>query len=230
MAQLNVSFDDALLAEVDRLAAQRGINRPELLRALVREAIGAEGKVSDAAGVSKPVASEPLLVTTPQFLDGLERMALDLDRVLRDMDRREVRLGKALAARAALDAEAEAQLAGVIAERVDGSLGGFEHRMTKQLSRLPSEVAMQDILARLEQNVQTLAKLPTPPPLVDPNSLAALFASILLGALLALMLFWGLLHRFPWQIVVPVKPTPAEIIDLRPKPTSMPTKHRSKHS
>jgi metal-responsive CopG/Arc/MetJ family transcriptional regulator len=44
MAQLNVSFDDALLAEVDRLAAQRGINRPELLRALVREAIGAEGK------------------------------------------------------------------------------------------------------------------------------------------------------------------------------------------
>jgi metal-responsive CopG/Arc/MetJ family transcriptional regulator len=43
MAQLNVSFDNALLAEVDRLAAERGINRPELLRALVREAIGAEG-------------------------------------------------------------------------------------------------------------------------------------------------------------------------------------------
>ena len=43
MGQLNVSFDDALLAEIDRLAAQRGINRPELLRALVREAIGAEG-------------------------------------------------------------------------------------------------------------------------------------------------------------------------------------------
>ncbi|MFD2781635.1 CopG family ribbon-helix-helix protein [Novosphingobium pokkalii] len=45
MAQLNVSFDDALLAEVDRLAAERGINRPELLRALVREAIGAEGRL-----------------------------------------------------------------------------------------------------------------------------------------------------------------------------------------
>jgi hypothetical protein len=134
MAQLNVSFDDALLAEVDRLAAERGINRPELLRALVREAIGAEGKVGGAVVMPPPTAPEPLLVTTPQFLSSLERMALDLDRVLRDMDRREVRLGKALAARAALDAGAEAQLAGVIGERVDASLGGFEHRLTKQLA------------------------------------------------------------------------------------------------
>ncbi|MFD2781636.1 hypothetical protein ACFS32_11605 [Novosphingobium pokkalii] len=177
--------------------------------------------------VPPPVAPEPLLVTTPQFLSSLERMALDLDRVLRDMDRREVRLGKALAARAALGAGAEAQLASVIAERVDASLGGFEHRVTKQLARLPSEVAMQDILARLEQNVQTLAKLPPPPPLVDPNSLAMQFAAILAGALLALMLFWGLLHRYPWQVVVPVKPTPTEIIDLRPETTQ--PKHRSKH-
>lgn len=226
MPQLNVSFDDALLAEVDRLAAERGINRPELLRALVREAIGAEGRVGNAV-VAAPPPPEPLLVTTPQFLSSLERMALDLDRVLRDMDRREVRLGKALAARAALDAGAEAHLAIVIGERVDASLSGFEHRVTKQLARLPSEVAMQDILARLEQNVQTLSKLPPPPPLVDPNSLAAQFAAILAGALLALMLFWGVLHRYPWQVVVPTKSDPAEIIDLRHETTS--PKHRSKH-
>lgn len=227
MAQLNVSFDDALLAEVDRLAAERGISRPELLRALVREAIGAEGKVGGAVVLPPPVAPEPLLVTTPQFLSSLERMALDLDRVLRDMDRREIRLGKALAARAALDAEAEAQLASAIGERVDASLGGFEHRLTQQLARLPSEVAMQDILARLEQNVQTLTKLPPPPPLADPNSLVMQFAAILAGALLALMLFWGLLHRYPWQVVVPTKPDNAEIVDLRPEPTQ--PKHRSKH-
>jgi hypothetical protein len=147
--------------------------------------------VGGAVVMPPPTAPEPLLVTTPQFLSSLERMALDLDRVLRDMDRREVRLGKALAARAALDAGAEAQLAGVIGERVDAGLGGFEHRVTKHLARLPSEVAMQDILARLEQSVQTLAKLPPPPPLVDPNSLAMQFAAILAGALLALMLFWG---------------------------------------
>ena len=76
MAQLNVSFDDALLAEVDRLAAQRGINRPELLRALVREAIGAEGKVGGAVVVPPPVAPEPLLLTTPQFLRLLGLLAL----------------------------------------------------------------------------------------------------------------------------------------------------------
>jgi hypothetical protein len=227
MGQLNVSFDDALLAEIDRLAAQRGINRPELLRALVREAIGAEGKVGE---VGAPVPQTVSMVEAPELMGQLMHMSVDLDRVLRDMDRRELRLGKALAARAALDAGAEAQLAGVISERVDASLGGFEHRVAKHLARLPSEVAMQDILARLEQSVQTLAKLPPPPPLVDPNSFAALFASILLGALLALMIFWGLLHRYPWQIVVPVKPTPIEIIDLRPEPTTTPTKHRSKHS
>jgi hypothetical protein len=74
MAQLNVSFDDALLAEVDRLAAERGINRPELLRALVREAIGAEEGWRRGGGAA-PVAPEPLLVTTPQFLSSLEQMA-----------------------------------------------------------------------------------------------------------------------------------------------------------
>jgi hypothetical protein len=113
MAQLNVSFDDALLAEVDRLAAERGINRPELLRALVREAIGAEegwrrgGVPPRCAGTA---AGHHAAVPEQSGADGL-----DLDRVLRDMDRREVRLGKALAARAALDAGAEAQLASVIA-------------------------------------------------------------------------------------------------------------------
>ena len=100
MGQLNVSFDDALLAEIDRLAAQRGINRPELLRALVREAIGAEGKVGEVAAPSRQPEG---IAPGPELVGQLMQMSIDLDRVLRDMDRREVRLGKALAARAALD-------------------------------------------------------------------------------------------------------------------------------
>ena len=95
MGQLNVSFDDALLAEIDRLAAQRGINRPELLRALVREAIGAEGKVGDVAvSPSQPES----MALAPELVGQLIQMSVDLDRVLRDMDRREARLGKALVA------------------------------------------------------------------------------------------------------------------------------------
>ena len=223
MGQLNVSFDDALLAEIDRLAAQRGINRPELLRALVREAIGAEGKVGDVAvSPSQPES----MALAPELVGQLIQMSVDLDRVLRDMDRREVRLGKALAARAALDEGAQAQLAGVLGDRVEASLAGHEHRLGKQLARLPSETAMEDILARLEQTSQSLAKLPPPPPLIDPSSLFAQFAAIFAGALLAVMLFWGMLHRFspPAQTGEPVA-----LVDPQPTPTPIVAKHRSKH-
>ena len=224
MGQLNVSFDDALLAEIDRLAAQRGINRPELLRALVREAIGAEGRVIESAA---PAPQPESVAQTPELMGQLMQMSIDLDRVLRDMDRREVRLGKALAARAALDEGAQMQLAGVLGERVDASLGGFEHRLGKQLARLPSEVTMEDILARLEQTSQTLAKLPPPPPLIDPTSLAAQFVAIFAGALLALGMFWGLFHRLS-----PPAQTNDPAVEVTPFSDPLPVvgKHRSKHS
>ena len=223
MGQLNVSFDDALLAEIDRLAAQRGINRPELLRALVREAIGAEGKMGELA-VSSPQPKS--MAPAPELVGQLIQMSIDLDRVLRDMDRREVRLGKALAARAALDEGAQVQLVGVLGDRVEASLAGHEHRLGKQLARLPSDTAMEDILARLELTSQNLAKLPPPPPLIDPSSLFAQFAAIFAGALLAVMLFWGLLHRFspPAQAGEPVA-----LVDPQPTQTPIVAKHRSRH-
>jgi hypothetical protein len=223
MGQLNVSFDDALLAEIDRLAAQRGINRPELLRALVREAIGAEWKVGEVAA---PVPQAIGMTQAPELVGQLIQMSIDLDRVLRDMDRREVRLGKALAARAALDDGAQTQLAGVLGDRVEDSLAGFEHRLGKQLARLPSETAMEDILARLEQTSQNLAKLPPPPPLLDPTSLAAQFVAIFAGALLALALFWGLLHRLSPS--ARTNDLAVEVGSL-PDPSPVVSKHRSRH-
>ena len=223
MGQLNVSFDDALLAVIDRLAAQRGINRPELLRALVREAIGAEGKMGEVAAPSSQTES---MAPAPELVGQLIQMSIDLDRVLRDMDRREVRLGKALAARAALDEGAQAQLVGVLGDRVEASLAGHEHRLGKQLARLPSETAMEDILDRLEQTSQNLAKLPPPPPLIDPNSLAAQFMAIFAGALLALALFWGLLHR----LSPPARTNdPAVEVGPLPDPSPVVSKHRSRH-
>jgi hypothetical protein len=114
-----------------------------------------------------------------------------------------------------LDAGAEAQLAGVISERVDASLGGFEHRLTQQLARLPSEVAMQDILARLEQNVGS-RQVPPKLPLADPNARNAVAAVLAAGgALLALMLFWGLLPATGQVVGLPACPRR----DHRPTPT-----------
>jgi len=223
MGQLNVSFDDALLAEIDRLAAQRGINRPELLRALVREAIGAEGKVGEVAA---PVPQAVSMTQAPELMGQIMQMSVDLDRVLRDMDRREVRLGKALAARAALDEGAEAQLAGALGDRVEDCLSGLEHRLAKQFARMPSEVAMEDVLDRLEQTSQALAKLPPPPPLIDPTSLVAQFMAIFAGALLALALFWGLLHR----LAPPSRANdPAVEVGPLPDPSPVVSKRRSKH-
>ena len=85
---------------------------------------------------------------------------------------------------------------------------------------------MEDILARLEQTGQNLAKLPPPPPLIDPSSLFAQFAAIFAGALLAVMLFWGLLHRF-----FPAAQTgePVALVNPQPPPTPIVAKHRSKH-
>ncbi len=102
MGQLNVSFDDALLIEIDRLAAQRGINRPELLRMLVREAISAEGKGIEVAA---PVHRTASMAQAPDMMGQLMQMSIDLDRVLRDADRRESRLRK----RAVQDDDAQLQ-------------------------------------------------------------------------------------------------------------------------
>jgi hypothetical protein len=223
MGQLNVSFDDALLAEIDRLAAQRGINRPELLRALVREAMGAEGKMGEVAA---PVPQTVSMAQTPELVGQLIQMSIDLDRVLRDMDRREVRLGKALAARATLDEGAQAQLSRALGERVEVCLAGHEHRLGKELARLPSETAMEDILDRFEQTSQNLAKLPPPPLLIDPSSLFAQFAAIFAGAVLALALFWGLLHR----LSPPARTNdPTVEVGSLPDPSPIVSKHRSKH-
>jgi hypothetical protein len=166
------------------------------------------------------------MTQTPELVGQLIQMSIDLDRVLRDMDRREVRLGKALAARAALDDGAQTQLAGVLGDRVEDSLAGFEHRLGKQLARLPSETAMEDILARLEQTSQNLAKLPPPPPLLDPTSLAAQFVAIFAGALLALALFWGLLHRLSPS--ARTNDLAVEVGSL-PDPSPVVSKHRSRH-
>lgn len=41
MGQVNVNYDDRLLQGIDRVAAARGVNRPDLLRAIAGEAIEA---------------------------------------------------------------------------------------------------------------------------------------------------------------------------------------------
>ena len=89
MGQLNVTLDDGLLENVDRLASTRGQSRPEFLRALIREAI-----TSDADGL--PLFTSPAapsdLARLAELARQLSQLNIDLDRTMRDSDRRTTKL------------------------------------------------------------------------------------------------------------------------------------------
>lgn len=109
MGQLNVTVDDVMLAGIDRLASdrlasERGVNRQELVRALIRTAMSADGGFTPQPSL-RSAADAPGLA---EAVGHLRQLAMDLDRALRDQDRREAKLTKALsgagqANRAAMD-------------------------------------------------------------------------------------------------------------------------------
>ena len=89
MAQVNVAYDDVLLTHLDALAAARGIPRPDLLRAIAEEAVRAneQGRaLFEPPEAPIDVESAVLLATK------VAGLSIDLDRLLRSVDRREKRM------------------------------------------------------------------------------------------------------------------------------------------
>lgn len=91
MGQVNVTYDDALVARIDALAEQRRMTRPDLLRALALQAAETEGA---GQGSPEPVMPAPAMDAGAlrELVASLERMSMELDRTLRDQDRREKRM------------------------------------------------------------------------------------------------------------------------------------------
>jgi hypothetical protein len=214
MGQLNVSFDDGLLVEVYKLAAQRGISRPELIRALVREAIGAEGVGGKAVVRASIAAPAPM---PPDLIVQLTQLGLELDRVLRDVDRREGRLRKALATKTASDEVAQQKL---VAAFVD-HLRALEQRLIGQIGPPPDQTVQADVIPAT-QPATPLWSLP-----FDPHSLVAQAAIVLGGCLLVLLIVWAVVHRSApcvtspepqWETAAPVDPTPIPTKHLRRAP------------
>lgn len=89
MAQVNVAYDDLLLAHLDALAATRGLPRPDLLRAIAEEAVRAneQGRAlfeqPDA-----PIDPETAILLATK----VEGLSIDFDRLMRSVDRREKRM------------------------------------------------------------------------------------------------------------------------------------------
>ena len=89
MAQVNVAYDDELLSRADALAGQRSMSRPDLLRAVLAEAVqaGAEGRDMFAASqaVVEPERANELIVK-------LSELAMEIERASKSWARREKQL------------------------------------------------------------------------------------------------------------------------------------------
>lgn len=77
MAQVNVSLEDRVVAELDRIAEAKSLSRPELLRRVIQELIEAH----DAGRVLFQKEAAPRLDTTVSFLvHELRELVVELDR------------------------------------------------------------------------------------------------------------------------------------------------------
>lgn len=77
MAQVNVSLEDRVVAELDRIAEAKALSRPELLRRVIQELIEAH----DAGRVLFQKEAAPRLDTTVSFLvHELRDLVVELDR------------------------------------------------------------------------------------------------------------------------------------------------------
>ncbi len=77
MAQVNISLEDRVVAELDRIAEAKSLSRPELLRRVIQELIEAH----DAGRVVFQKEAAPRLDTTVSFLvHELRELVVELDR------------------------------------------------------------------------------------------------------------------------------------------------------
>ncbi len=96
MAQVNVAYEDRLLAHLDSVAEGRGLSRPDLLRAIAEEAVRA-GEQGRAMFEPPKLPIDPGTAVTLALK--VEQISIDLDRILRAAERREKRLVEAFHAR-----------------------------------------------------------------------------------------------------------------------------------
>lgn len=89
MAQVNVAYDDALLAHVDQIAAGRGMSRADYMRAVAEESVKANEQ-------GRPMFDPPPAPVDPGTAMGLafkvEQLCIELDRLARSWDKREKKL------------------------------------------------------------------------------------------------------------------------------------------
>jgi len=167
VAQVNVAYEDRLLAHLDAVAEGRGLSRPDLLRAIAEEAVRA-GEQGRAMFEPPKLPIDPGTAVTLALK--VEQISIDLDRILRAAERREKRLVEAFNATDEANREAMNRLGEMLAARfsqgatpfselLDGHLEEVEelHKQVISAALAPDWVAGFD--ARLDV-IEAAAKTP----------------------------------------------------------------------
>lgn len=147
MAQLNVTVDEHVLTAVDRLASDRQMSRPALVRALLDEALAA-----DLMG--RPLFDRPEAPPTPAIdpatliaLTGqLDKLTKRLNATLRAHDQRD----EALMGQHAVTAEAISAAQQILADQINGRLRESFGPFRKELAGLGETITgHQEALGQL---------------------------------------------------------------------------------
>lgn len=133
MAQVNVAYEDALLAHLDALAAARGMPRPDLLRAIAEEAVRANEQGREMFEPAElPIDPDTALTLATK----VEQISIDLDRILRAAERREKKLLEAFHATDQANRDAADRLGEELTERFSDGATPFNEMLSEHLQKV----------------------------------------------------------------------------------------------
>jgi hypothetical protein len=130
MAQVNVSLEDRVVADLDRIAEAKSLSRPELLRRVIQELIEAH----DAGRVLFQKEAAPRLDTTVSFLvHELRELVVELDRAQNENARLFGKLVTDWNGREAASQRAHESIANQIRQRNSEAYSAFYQQVEKLL-------------------------------------------------------------------------------------------------
>jgi hypothetical protein len=194
MGQINVSADNQLIADIDRVASARGISRPDLLRTAMQELV--EAHDGNRLAFAKDEGPK-LNVSITALANQLREAVVELDRSQRENTRIAKRLIDASngGEEAALEAEAR------LTERVNAQLRDGYAPYSEDITELASKVdalpasctaAISERLAATEQHIAAIEQAACEPRTATYFYLSSKSRVAMIGLLLSHMLILAL--------------------------------------
>jgi hypothetical protein len=153
MAQVNVSLEDRVVAELDRIAEAKSLSRPELLRRVIQELIEAH----DAGRVVFQKEAAPRLDTTVSFLvHELRELVVELDRAQNENARLFGKLVADWNGGEAASQRAHESIASQIRQRNSEAYSAFYQQVEKLLARF--EALEPRLVAVLEPHLTQISQ------------------------------------------------------------------------